>query len=120
MTAAEHTIDCGWHLDQYPWECTCGVIQNWSRRLRMMEWQPIETAPKDGTVVLLFCPASWDTNGVRVAFWYPGEVNPPDGAPDGDAGWYDDETGSHPMTLHYEEPTHWMPIPDPPKQEIAE
>jgi hypothetical protein len=27
MTAADHTIDCGFHLDQYPWECTCGAIK---------------------------------------------------------------------------------------------
>lgn len=20
-----HHIDCDWHLDQYPWECTCGL-----------------------------------------------------------------------------------------------
>lgn len=21
-----HTSDCDWHVDQYPWECTCGAI----------------------------------------------------------------------------------------------
>jgi hypothetical protein len=21
-----HADDCGWHLDQYSWECTCGAI----------------------------------------------------------------------------------------------
>jgi len=21
-----HASDCDWHLDQYPWECTCGLI----------------------------------------------------------------------------------------------
>ena len=21
-----HTSDCDWHVDQYPWECTCGFI----------------------------------------------------------------------------------------------
>lgn len=26
MTAVAHHIDCGWHLDQYPFECTCGAI----------------------------------------------------------------------------------------------
>ena len=26
MIAAAHTNDCGWHADQYPWECTCGAI----------------------------------------------------------------------------------------------
>jgi hypothetical protein len=27
MTAADHPIDCGFHLDQYPDECTCGAIK---------------------------------------------------------------------------------------------
>jgi len=22
----KHADDCGWHVDQYPWECTCGAI----------------------------------------------------------------------------------------------
>jgi hypothetical protein len=24
--ASDHSIDCDWHFDQYPWECTCGAI----------------------------------------------------------------------------------------------
>lgn len=24
--ASEHGDQCDWHLDQYPWECTCGAI----------------------------------------------------------------------------------------------
>jgi hypothetical protein len=23
---SEHHKDCGWHLDQYPWECNCGAV----------------------------------------------------------------------------------------------
>lgn len=22
----KHADDCGWHVDQYPWECTCGLV----------------------------------------------------------------------------------------------
>jgi len=22
-----HSKDCDYHLDQYPWECTCGAIE---------------------------------------------------------------------------------------------
>ena len=22
----KHTDNCDWHVDQYPWECTCGAI----------------------------------------------------------------------------------------------
>lgn len=29
-----HSEDCGWHLDQYPWECSCGVFP----RLTYAEW----------------------------------------------------------------------------------
>ena len=23
----DHRSDCDWHIDQYPWECTCGAIK---------------------------------------------------------------------------------------------
>lgn len=23
---SRHDLDCDYHVDQYPWECTCGVI----------------------------------------------------------------------------------------------
>lgn len=72
-------------------------------------WQPIETAPKDETVVLLWCPQSWDTDFVRVGWWFEAE------SPHEDSGWYDDEAASHPLTDLYGEPTHWMPLPEPPR-----
>ena len=82
-----------------------------------MDWQPIETAPKDGTWILVsggkagfddymkeieswpqcmvaFCePArdEWSRDYWAVCFW--------------DGGWRTD----------YESPTHWMPLPEPPK-----
>jgi hypothetical protein len=59
----------------------------------MTDWQPIETAPKDGIWVLLYSPPGgfsvaryWPSFGFRGGFW------------DGDA-------------------THWMPLPAPPAQE---
>lgn len=63
-----------------------------------MEWQPIETAPKDGTEVLVFDEA---TSTKHVSYW--------DGY-----GWYD------PDCHYYSEspalvPTHWIQIPTPPK-----
>jgi hypothetical protein len=24
--ASKHHPDCGWHFEQYPWECDCGAI----------------------------------------------------------------------------------------------
>jgi hypothetical protein len=63
-----------------------------------MKWQPIETAPKDGTRVIL---CAVDGNYPRVAEGYYQR--------DGwhwstDENWRDSEMA----------PTHWMPLPVPP------
>lgn len=70
----------------------------------MSDWQPIETAPKDGARILLaplMVVASWDF---------------------GDEEWiiavqeFDDPRIGKLMYCHYAEgPTHWMPLPEPPK-----
>ena len=77
-------------------------------------WQPIETAPKDGSQILL-------TNGVDVAqgWWvneeqFIEEIRDIDGRhvdqieSDGFTDWLDCEGGMNPS------PTHWMPLPPPP------
>lgn len=72
----------------------------------MSEWQPIKTAPRDGTPVLI-----WD-NGVYRAHWseeahdYKFEDYP---------GWqiFDCEDGFY--SVASKSPTHWMPLPEPPK-----
>lgn len=65
----------------------------------MSEWRPIETAPKDGTLVLLSIGGE-----VHIGLFTNGW-----GGPD----WYDyDEKGAFMF-----EPTHWMPIPPPPAEE---
>lgn len=76
-----------------------------------MEWQPIETAPKDGTQVLL-CDGMW---GPWVGWW-----GTHDGAPDN--WWFVDlALPKTPDNLNSwvvgHGPTHWMPLPDPPKEE---
>jgi hypothetical protein len=66
----------------------------------MSEWQPIETVPKDGTAVLIYCPTE---NCIVSSRWRQ----------DGDDGrWY----GTDPMgRLNWIQlPTHWMPLPAPP------
>lgn len=70
------------------------------------EWEPIATAPKDGTFILLAGPSGYSTTPLRVEVgrWYP-EYRP--GSP-----WQthsnDDFTDGGP------EPTHWMPLPKVP------
>jgi hypothetical protein len=60
-------------------------------------WQPISSAPRDGTTVLLFAPG-WDSSKTGWTF--------------GKANWQDCpfHHGGDPKY----EPTHWMPLPSPP------
>lgn len=87
----------------------------------MSEWEPIETAPKDGTQVLVYAPigmsiAAWsqDTRGPGVSghVQTPGWIGWANGDEIDDEGW---DTG-HGFALQLE-PTHWMPLPAPPKDQ---
>jgi Protein of unknown function (DUF551) len=78
------------------------------QRKPLTGWQPIETAPRDGTEILM-------TNGVDVSSgqWFSeyGGTFDRDGAPncdERDAGWMDWSGGMQP------DPTHWMSLPTPP------
>jgi len=72
-------------------------------------WQPIATAPKDGTRVILykFTPPGWYIVGH--GYWFAGQ--------DGSCGWiaraFNGDVGS--LGLAY--PSHWMPLPHAPKNE---
>jgi hypothetical protein len=60
-----------------------------------MNWQPIDTAPKNGTEFIVYCPPA---HGLRdmasICSWHE------------DAGFCVDEL---------REPTHWIPLPNPPE-----
>jgi hypothetical protein len=61
------------------------------------EWQPISTAPKDGTSILIF-EAHWGTEGiVRVSRWRDDTIP---------SGWTGVENA----------PSHWLPLPVPPNR----
>lgn len=67
------------------------------------EWQPIETAPRDGTPFLAWCPNLHATGGVLIYLWLVGPkqfVTVP--------GAWADRGGKI---------THWMPLPAPPAGE---
>ena len=79
-----------------------------------MNWQPIETAPKDGTLVILYDPSEeavcvgvFDFN-----LWHCADEHQPENGEFGLEGFI---SGL---------PTHWMPLPSPPdllnKQNEAE
>lgn len=62
------------------------------------EWQPIETAPKDGTPILGFISSYYrNKGGQSVILWMDGQ-------------WFDN-------LAFATEPTHWMPLPAPPKEQ---
>jgi hypothetical protein len=67
-----------------------------------MEWQSIESAPKDGTAVLLFAADGICVGLFRADEWVisQGDYVPREA---GDAFWVG-------------EPSHWMPLPEPPAQ----
>jgi hypothetical protein len=71
----------------------------------MSEWQPIETAPKDEDRDVLL--AAWDDDG---SYWAA------------TGSWWVDrffffygKGNMDPVPLCFE-PTHWMPLPEPPKR----
>jgi hypothetical protein len=77
----------------------------------MSEWQPIETAPQDGEPILIWKPAERMVGEYMMA-----------------AYWHDDADGFVPVGGIYKQgyrssvtgtdqgyPTHWMPLPAPPK-----
>mgnify|MGYP003385258398 CR=1 FL=1 len=70
----------------------------------VQEWQPIETAPKDGSVVVATWKDTWLKTGTRSphihieAMYFD------------DVGWWYAYDGDGPPRP----PTHWMPLPAPP------
>lgn len=96
------------------------IVRSLEGEDRLNTWQPIETAPKDGTAVLLYCPADAEAIStgmveglppIVVGKWYT----------DTWPGWYcglRDEGGPwddpSPPELVDLTATHWMPLPSPP------
>lgn len=62
----------------------------------MIDWQPIETAPKDGVSILAFHPSPYTGGRIATMIW--------DGT-----GWRADIHSFVKLR-----PTHWMPLPKPP------
>lgn len=77
-----------------------------SGRVEMSEWQPINTAPRDGTLIDI-----WATGRCPDCFW-----EECDGEDFMLSGWrqrYAESPGNS-FSIDDLEPTHWMPLPQPP------
>ena len=82
------------------------LLREENERLRKgagrIEWQPIETAPKDGTDILVMTGET-----MHVVRWI--NIH-------GDFDyWAVDDNKHGPFTLRGKAPTHWMPLPETPK-----
>ena len=82
------------------------LLREENERLRndaeLIEWQPIETAPKDGTDILVMTGET-----MHVVRWI--NIH-------GDFDyWAVDDNKHGPFTLRGKAPTHWMSLPEPPK-----
>jgi hypothetical protein len=70
---------------------------------RVGEWQPIETAPQDRAYMLLYLSGD-GYHGPRQCDVVVGLFT--------DSGWYHISDGGGGKVSN--EPTHWMPLPEPP------
>ena len=82
----------------------------------MANWQPIETAPKDGTLLLLYSNTEYYKE-VVFGSWRCDNSDYEESEPMWLDTSYDDwSIGLNSCPLY---PTHWMPVPEPPNdQEI--
>jgi hypothetical protein len=90
-------------------------VRSGNPRAPSTKWQPISTAPKDGTIILAWCPASewleqWEYEIIVSVCWRRGPFG---------TGWllpwlFDQGGELVDMRQRFIEPTHWMPIPLPP------
>ncbi len=84
------------------------VAIDWSRRAA--DWQPIETAPKDGRLVLItggtIRAADMEMKPSALNYAIPAEMD-----------WGEwTHYGEHGEEWIIENPTHWTPLPEPPKE----
>lgn len=73
-----------------------------------MKWQPIETAPKDESVLVY--PPTWPTKRAAIANWNADEY-----AKKPRPFWDRDDDLRQVTKSRENPPTHWMPLPKPPK-----
>lgn len=79
-------------------------------------WRPIETAPKEGTEILLFTSHRRDDFGdafdaVQIGYWDKGNIGP------GVHPVFHREPGWHLQKIGI--PTHWQPLPSAPSQPLT-
>lgn len=91
-----------------------GLLDEAADALQAQGWRSIETAPKDGTEVLI-----WNDEGHEIASWGDHEDDGSD-QPGHDEGWigtfaFPGRSWGNSMQWEAQgQPSHWMPLPPPP------
>lgn len=75
----------------------------------MSDWLPIDSAPKDGTVLLLHVPESRAQGRVVMGYWSATDEEPEEDC------WYMC-CGLDAASMIDVPVTHWQPLPPPPTQ----
>ena len=79
----------------------------------MSEWQPIETAPKDGRFLLLHVPEGLESGVITIGAYWKEEERSENGR--FSKGHWDGWRGMDADIISsYCEPTYWQPLPEPP------
>jgi hypothetical protein len=95
-----HAGKCAWHIDYT--QCNCDLFKQESGG-----WQPIETAPKDGTRVIIVLDECNQERWVDIAKY--GKERP--------LGCHTNWQNGYGQGYSWR-PTHWMPLPKPPLSKI--
>lgn len=77
----------------------------------MAEWHPIETAPTDGTPILLYSPEGHTGLGYLEASRYSEHLS-------GNAAWSRADERVFLGGYRPRDATHWMPLPEPPSTKL--
>jgi Lar family restriction alleviation protein len=77
------------------------LLNSWNERAPASKWQTIDSAPRDGRAILLYCPTFYFGGGVYVGWW---------------GGTYFDVCTEGQTDHPYSDDgaTHWMPFPSAP------
>lgn len=110
MRMSEHAKSSGWPLLAAWWASKVDTLDDERAALRAAAvscWQPIETAPRNGTFILLAGPSGYRTTPLRVEVCsYEPDYRPHN-------PWQTHSRDA--FTDGGEEPTHWMPLPEMPR-----
>jgi hypothetical protein len=105
-----HYVHCGWGHMLSPSDLISDAAADRIEELEAkLAWQPIETAPKDGTRVLAYWPDCYGNHSAcQVETWFG-----PWAKGNSQMVWQ----SAFEWADGHNEPTHWMPLPAPPAGE---